>query len=65
MVETPEKETEDLSAPASPLSVTVNVGQRREVERLAAEYGASVGRPVTVAEYVRLCALRGLDQVAS
>lgn len=55
MVESPEKETR-----ASPLSVSVSESERSEINRLAAEYGAKVGRPVTVAEYVRLCALHGV-----
>ena len=42
---------------ASPLSVGVTVAQRDEIARRAAEYGAKVGRPVSVAEYVRICVL--------
>jgi hypothetical protein len=52
MVESPEKETR-----ASPLSVSVTAEEREEITRLAAEYGATVGRPVPVAEYMRICAL--------
>lgn len=43
--------------PASPLSVSVTRAQREEITRQAAEYGARVGRPVPVSEYVRICVL--------
>jgi hypothetical protein len=45
---------------ASPFSVGVNWGQRRQIARNAADYGAVVGRPVSVAEFLRT---RGLESV--
>jgi len=44
------------------LTFAVSVDQKREIKRLAAEYGASVGRPVSVGEYLRARALAELDQ---
>jgi hypothetical protein len=39
------------------LTFAVSVDQKREIRRLAAEYGAAVGRPVSVGEYLRVRAL--------
>lgn len=41
--------------PASPISVAVTRSQREAITRRAAEYGAQVGRPVPVSEYMRIC----------
>jgi hypothetical protein len=47
------------------LTFAVSEDQRREIKRLAADYGAQVGRPVSVGEYLRVRALANLDEKAA
>lgn len=56
---------QEKDAIASPLSIGVTVAQREEIQRRAAEYGARVGRPVTVSEYVRIRILEDSDREAA
>lgn len=55
MHESPKTETKTLT-------FAVSTDQRREIQRLAAEYGSQVGRPVSVGEYLRFRALSDLSQ---
>lgn len=46
---------------ASPLSVNWNWGQKRRVQQNAADYGAKIGRPVSISEFVRERALEPVE----
>jgi hypothetical protein len=60
----PEPIPAEVEAPSTrDVLITFGVAEeeRTEIRRLAAEYGATVGRPVPVAEYVRDAALQRLS----
>jgi hypothetical protein len=59
----PEPTPAEVETPSSrDVLITFGVAEeeRAEIRRLAADYGARIGRPVPVAEYVRDAALQRL-----
>lgn len=59
------KEPEPAESPddvMSPLTVNWRRGEKEQILKNAADYGAQIGRPVSVAEFVRV---RALEPVAS
>lgn len=58
----PEPQVESPDDLMSPLSVNWNRAQKEQILKNAADYGAQIGRPVSVAEFVRV---RAMEPVTS